>query len=111
MNEKVNRSQIDAGKVNHSIGNDPWGRGTFHKSKRLAAEYNGKLNRVMECGYKVDKSLHHVSPCGRITNNRNPAGDIKGSDLRLDQKEKTVVAKKKKACGWSYFRWSVSVNV
>lgn len=47
----------------------------------------------MECGYKVDKSLHHVSPCRRITNNRNPAGNIKGSDLCLDQKEKQVVAK------------------
>lgn len=47
----------------------------------------------MERGYKVDESLHHVSPCRRITNNSSPAGNTMGPDLRLDEKEKTIVAK------------------
>lgn len=47
----------------------------------------------MEHGYKVDKSLHHVSPCRRTTNNSSAAGNMMGPDLRLDEKEKTIVAK------------------
>lgn len=47
----------------------------------------------MERGYKVDESLHHVSPCRRITNSSSPAGNMRGPDPRLDEKEKTIVAK------------------
>lgn len=47
----------------------------------------------MKCGYKVDKSLHHYAGILIVANNRSPAGNMKGSNLCLDDKEKLIVAK------------------
>lgn len=37
-------------------------------------------------------TLHHAGVF-IVANNRSPAGKMKGPDLRLDEKERTVVAK------------------
>lgn len=56
-----------------------------HKSKRHPAKDNGKLNWVMECGNKLGKSLHRISPCSRTidNNSRSPAERLKRFSLSL----------------------------
>lgn len=62
VRKEVGEKRRDASRVYYNICNDAWWGIMDNKSKRHTAEDNGKLNWLMECGSKLGRRLHQVSP-------------------------------------------------